>query len=59
MVTVETVCVVDVRENNPELIETPYELKTFDNPNNTTHTQAQEDFNPKVSDRLWIDWIDG
>jgi len=30
MVTVETVCVVDVRENNPELIETPYELKTFD-----------------------------
>jgi chromosome segregation ATPase len=33
MVTVETVCVVDVRENNPEAIETPYELQTFDNPN--------------------------
>jgi len=33
MVTVETVCVVDVRENNPELIQTPYELQTFDNPN--------------------------
>ena len=30
MVTVETVCVVDVRENDPESIQTPLELRTFD-----------------------------
>lgn len=47
MVTVETVCVVDVRENNPELIETPYELQTFDNPNNKSKGkgEGEEKFN--------------
>lgn len=29
MVTVETVCVVDVRENDPESIQAPYELQEF------------------------------
>eukprot|EP00605_Chrysophyceae_sp_TOSAG23-4_P002139 GSChrysophyteH1.ASY1.ANO1.2366.1 assembled CDS len=40
MVTVETVCVVDVRENNPEDIQTPYELQTFSNPIATNGNKA-------------------
>ena len=48
MVTVETVCVVDVRENNPEDIQTPYELQSFNNPiapKNSEKGNGEEKFN--------------
>ncbi len=44
MVTVETVCVVDVRENDPESIQAPFELKTFDG--TTTGPATQGNFTP-------------
>jgi hypothetical protein len=47
MVTVETICVVDVRENNPEAIETPYELQTVENQHFKTAADFQNpNFNP-------------
>ena len=46
MVTVETICVVDVRENNPEAIETPYELQTVENSNFKTAADGAGPFNP-------------
>jgi len=47
MVTVETICVVDVRENNPEAIETPYELQTVENQHFKTAADLQNpNFNP-------------
>ena len=46
MVTVETICVVDVRENNPESLETPYELQTVANSNFRTAADGQGPFNP-------------
>ena len=44
MVTVETVCVVDVRENDPESIQAPFELQTFDGA--TTGPATQGNFTP-------------
>ena len=40
MVTVETVCVVDVRENDPESIQAPFELQTFDGATSGPATQG-------------------
>lgn len=47
MVTVETICVVDVRENNPESIETPYELQTIENSHFKTAADGAGPFNPR------------
>lgn len=46
MVTVETVCVVDVRENDPESIQTPFELRTFDGVQSGPASNNEGNFTP-------------